>query len=292
LSSSRKTRSRAGSRARSTLESFRLVLDGLAELSGLTFCVHDLTGFTRSGEGSVLPKRLRVHSDRFCAGVKRRRQSLCYRDDFRLANARAGQLRRPFVKRCHAGVSEVVVPVLVGGRHVGTIFAGPLLEKGRRPPAGAAAAAGLPVRAPGELKRLGRLISVIAGFAAQAGEALMIQELEASARSEPVRRALRFAARRYADPITVADASREAFLSTSRFAHVFSDEMGLPFHRYVQALRIGRAKSLLAGSSMRVIDVAARCGFCNQNYFASVFKRAVGATPREYRRSQQESIDI
>jgi AraC-like DNA-binding protein len=285
----KRSRSRARSRARSTLESFRLVLDGLAELSGLTFCVHDLTGFTRSGEGSVLPDRLRRHSGRFCAEVKRRRQSLCYRDDFHLANARAGQLRRSFVKRCHAGVSEVVVPVLVGGRHVGTIFAGPLLEKGRRPPD---AATGLPVRAPGELRRLGRLVSVIAGFAAQAGEALMLQELESEARSEPVRRALRFAAEHFSEPITVADASREAFLSTSRFAHVFSEEMDLPFHKYVQALRIGRAKSLLAGSSMRVTDVAARCGFCNQNYFASVFKRAVGATPREYRRSQQESIDI
>ena len=103
-----------------------------------------------------------------------------------------------------------------------------------------------------KLMRIGKVISVIAGFAAQAAEALTIQELEGKARSEPVRRALRFAAENYSQAVTVKDAAREVFLSASRFAHVFSQEMGIPFHRYLGALRISRAKSLLASSSMRI----------------------------------------
>jgi AraC-like DNA-binding protein len=268
------------------MASFKLVLEGISELSGMALCLHDRSEFTK---GARLPRRFRMHSHPFCAGVKEHAQNLCYRDDFHRANARAAKLRRPFVKRCHAGVSEVVVPVILGGEHAGTIFAGPFIEKGSKAPRGAA---DLEVRSRAEITRLGRLISVIAGFAAQAGEALMIQEMEAAARSEPVRRALRFAAENYPRAITVKDAAGNAYLSPSRFAHVFSEEMGMPFHRYLSALRIARAKALLASSSMRVIDVAARCGFCNQNYFAGVFKKAVGMTPREYRRSQQESVDI
>jgi AraC-like DNA-binding protein len=268
------------------MDNFKPVLDGLAELSGLTLCVHDLVGFTRKAR---LPRRLGMHSHPFCQHVKLNGQSACYRDDFRKANARAGELRRPFVKRCHAGVFELVVPILLGGEHAGTIFAGPVTLKGqKRRPGGPE----LEVRSRAELGRIGKVISVIASFAAQAAEALAIQELEAKARSEPVRRALRFAAENYASPVTVDDVAREVFLSSSRFAHVFSEEMGIPFHRYLGTLRISRAKALLSNSSLRVIDVAARCGFCNQNYFASVFKTEIGKTPREYRRLQQESIDI
>jgi AraC-like DNA-binding protein len=273
-------------RARTMMETLRSVLEGIAELSGLTLCLHDLADFTR---GARLPKGMRMHSHPFCANVKLDRQDLCYRDDFRRANARAGKLRRPFVKRCHAGVSELVVPILLAGEHVGTIFAGPVRLKGEKSPK---PAADLSLRSRAELMRLGKVVSVIAGFAAQAAEALAIQELEGRARSEPVRRALRFAAENYPRAITVENAAREVFLSASRFAHVFSKEMGIPFHRYLAALRISRAKSLLSSSSMRIIDVAARCGFCNQNYFAGVFKKETGKTPREYRRAQQESIDI
>jgi AraC-like DNA-binding protein len=270
---------------------FRQVLESLSELSGLTICLHDLTGFTRVEGRRLLPSRFYLHSDGFCSGIKKHSQHLCYRDDFRRANARAAEMRRPFVKRCHAGVTEVVVPVLLRGAHVGTIFVGPVLESGKRGPRGPGPK-GLAARSAAELKSLGKLVSVIAGYAASAGEALVLQEMESRARSEPVRRALRFAAENYGRSLTVADAARAALLSPSRFAHVFSEEMDLPFHRYLQTLRLQAAKSLLAGSSLKIIDVAARCGFCNQNYFASVFKRSEGLTPREYRRIQQESVDI
>ncbi len=279
-------RTRTSDRAQAMMDNFTAVLEGLAELSDLTLCVHDLVGFARKAK---LPGHLGMHSHPFCQRVKRDRQPACYRDDFHKANARAGKLRRPFVKRCHAGVSELVVPILLGGEHAGTIFAGPVTLKSEMLSPGAPK---LEVRSRTELERIGKVISVIAGFAAQAAEALAIQELEGKARSEPVRRALRFAAENYSEGITVEDAAGKVFLSASRFAHVFSEEMGIPFHRYLGTLRISRAKSLLASSSMRVIDVAARCGFCNQNYFASVFKTETGKTPREYRRIQQESIDI
>jgi len=273
-------------RAGAMVADLRPVLAGIAELSGLSICVHDLAGFARHAR---LPKPMRRHSHAFCRGVKRDREDLCYRDDFKRANARAGTLRRPYIKRCHAGVTELVVPVMLDGEHAGTVFAGPVSLRDEQPPAGSL---GIETRSRAQLMRLGKVISVIAGFAAQAGEALRLQELEGQSRSEPVRQALRYAARNYSRPLTVEDAAREVFLSGSRFAHVFSEEMGVPFHHYLAALRISRAKSLLANSSMRVIDVAARCGFCNQNYFASVFKQKTGRTPREYRRLQQESVDI
>ena len=284
------------SRSRSTMSGFKLVLDSISELSGLDVCVHDIVGFTRSGKTRLLPQRLGLHTHPYCRSVKRRDSKQCVAEDSVKTNARARKLSRPFIKKCHAGVSELVVPVFIGGLHSGTIFLGPFLADDDAPPSlsspSATARGNLPRRPGSEIRKLGKFVSVMAGFAAQAGEALMLREQESRARSEPVRRALRFAAEHYGSPVTVAEVAAKAYLSASRFAHLFSEEMGIPFHQYLNSLRINRARNLLTHTSLKILDVAAQCGFCNQNYFASVFKKAVGDSPRNFRRKQQDSIDI
>jgi AraC-like DNA-binding protein len=265
------------------------ILASVSRLSGLSICLHDLAGFTREAGRRILPANLYLHHHPFCARLKSRRQPACYRGDFERANRRAGELRRVFVKKCHAGALEAVVPVFISGNHVGTLFAGPAAERGRPLPGGGRS---LPVRSRRELLEVGRLLAVVAGYAAEAAQALMLEGMARAARSEPVRRATALAERRYGERLTVADAAGEAYLSPSRFAHVFAAETGLPFHRYLAALRVEKARGLLAHSSLRITEVAARCGFCNQNYFAGVFRARTGMTPTEYRRKQQQSIDI
>jgi len=275
--------------ARSLRAGFATALATISHLSGLSICLHDLAGFTRQARRRILPAKLYLHHHPFCARVKRRRQPACYRQDFELANRQAGQLGRVGVKRCHAGVLEAVVPVFISGSHVGTLFAGPAAERGRPLPAGGA---GLPVRTRAELLEVGRLLAVLAGYAAEAGQALLLEQMARAERSEPVRRAMALAERRFAGPLSVAEAAGEAYLSPSRFAHVFAAATGLPFHRYLAALRVEKAKALLAHSSLHITEVAARTGFCNQNYFASLFRARTGLAPTEYRRRQQKSIDI
>jgi AraC-like DNA-binding protein len=269
--------------------SFATALAGIAKLSGLSFCLHDLADFSREDGRPLLPKLWYRHGHPFCVRTKARAEAACMRQDFDRANRRAGAVRRVFVKRCHAGVIEAVVPVVIAGSHAGTIFLGPAIERGRRLAPGTAR---LPVRSRRELLEVGRLLSVLAGYAAEAGGALQLQRLAHAVRSEPVRRAMELAERRSAEPLTVADAAREAFLSPSRFAHVFSAEAGMPFHKYLAAMRVEKAKGLLAHSSLNIGEIAARCGFCNQNYFAAIFRERAGMPPGEYRRRRQKSVEI
>jgi AraC-like DNA-binding protein len=269
---------------------FRLVMESLSRLSGLHVCLHDLTGFTRSEGRGLLPRSLMLHWHPFCRAAKRRPggEKRCLSDCAVAANRRAAEVRRPFIKRCHAGAVEVVVPVMLGGRHAGTLFAGPTAARAADCRCGMPAR---PMRTRAELLELGRLLSVITVFAAEAGQALQLRRIEEGARSEPVRLALRFAAERCCEPVTVADAARDAYLSPSRFAHLFSEETGVPFHRYLNALRLDRARSLLAHSSLKIAEVAAQCGFCNQNYFAEVFRRAAGCTPSRFRQEKRASLE-
>ena len=77
----------------------------------------------------------------------------------------------------------------------------------------------------------------------------------------------------------------EAGIGTHAFSAAFVKAHGLPPHRYVVERRIERAKRLLRDSDLPVAAIAVQTGFSSQSHLASVFKRTVGLTPREYQRS-------
>jgi AraC-like DNA-binding protein len=264
------------------------VLRSLSRACGLSVCLHDVTDFTRVGASERLSVELRTHQNPFCLAVKERAGKACVRDDLRNANRKAARLRTSFVKRCHAGVLELVTPVMLEGAHVGSLFLGPTADSGTRR---ARVPAKLPVRSRKELGEFAALAAVVADHLAQVGETMRMYEAQSAKRSEPVTRGIEFASRKYAEPVTVVDAARHACLSPSRFAHVFSEETGLPFHAYLTGVRIERAKRMLTRSTLRVSEVAAMTGFCNQNYFASVFRKHTQKTPTEYRRVHGEAVD-
>ena len=72
-------------------------------------------------------------------------------------------------------------------------------------------------------------------------------------------------------------------LSPYHFARAFKRSFGVPPHRYHTGRRIERAKVLLAERS--VTDVAMAVGFAGTSSFSAAFRRATGASPREFRRT-------
>jgi AraC-like DNA-binding protein len=56
-------------------------------------------------------------------------------------------------------------------------------------------------------------------------------------------------------------------------------------------MRIEKAKKLLReNSEYNVSEIADQCGFCNYNYFITVFRRETGTTPRKYRKNAENKI--
>jgi AraC family transcriptional regulator len=77
-----------------------------------------------------------------------------------------------------------------------------------------------------------------------------------------------------------------ARLSVYHFAQQFRRATGLPPYQYVIARRVERAKHLLqTGSDFSLAEVAASAGFSDQSQFCYHFKRLVGVTPGQFRRS-------
>ena len=75
-------------------------------------------------------------------------------------------------------------------------------------------------------------------------------------------------------------------LNPYHFARQFKAATGLPPHQYIITRRVERAKQLLqTRSDFSLAEVAADAGFSDQSQFSHHFKRQVGVTPRQFRRS-------
>jgi len=85
------------------------------------------------------------------------------------------------------------------------------------------------------------------------------------------------------EELTLHEMAQCAGLSTAHFSETFRESTGESPHRFVLRQRVERAKEMLCGTEMRVLDVAVACGFKTQQHFARVFRRICGASPMEYR---------
>jgi AraC-like DNA-binding protein len=88
-----------------------------------------------------------------------------------------------------------------------------------------------------------------------------------------------------AHPWTLDGLARTVGLSRATFAARFTGRVGEPAIRYLQALRMQRAKTLLLDQNATVAAVAGQVGYQSDVAFAAAFKREVGSAPGAYRRS-------
>lgn len=71
-------------------------------------------------------------------------------------------------------------------------------------------------------------------------------------------------------------------LSKSYFSKLFKQVTGVGINEYITTTRISAAQNLLSKNNLSITEVATRCGFNDSNYFAAVFKKIKGITPKKY----------
>jgi AraC family transcriptional regulator len=80
----------------------------------------------------------------------------------------------------------------------------------------------------------------------------------------------------------LADCAR---LSQYHFARAFRRSTGMSPQRYVARRRIERAQYLMLWTDTSLSQIAFECGFSDQSHFNRAFVKAVGETPRAWRRT-------
>jgi len=84
----------------------------------------------------------------------------------------------------------------------------------------------------------------------------------------------------------VRDIAAAMGLSERRLADLFRDFLGQPPYAYFLQLRIRKAKELLVRSSAATIrEIAGQVGFRDASHFVATFRKHVGLTPEQFRRS-------
>ena len=81
----------------------------------------------------------------------------------------------------------------------------------------------------------------------------------------------------------VADAVQHAGVSRRTLEKRFRRAFGRSLHQEVDRIRFDRAKDLLATTSLKVSDIAGRCGFADYVRFAKRFRLRIGCSPTQYR---------
>ena len=99
-----------------------------------------------------------------------------------------------------------------------------------------------------------------------------------------LRRVLDYVAANIKDDITLLDLAGIAGYSPFHFARKFTLAMGISPHRYISRLRLEGAMAELAAGKLPLAQIALNAQFSSQASFTRAFHRAIGMTPKEYRR--------
>lgn len=83
--------------------------------------------------------------------------------------------------------------------------------------------------------------------------------------------------------ISPEEIAEKLCLSYSSFRKSFKEYTGFSPAKYINDVRMNKAKELLTNSDMSIKEISYASGFNNHDYFFTAFRRRTGQTPAEYR---------
>ncbi len=87
----------------------------------------------------------------------------------------------------------------------------------------------------------------------------------------------------YAEHVGLDDIAGALRVSPYHLSHVFSQESEFSLFSYLTQIRMDRARELLKERALNVGEVANSVGYDDPNYFAKVFQKNCGCSPKDYR---------
>jgi AraC-like DNA-binding protein len=118
------------------------------------------------------------------------------------------------------------------------------------------------------------LVAPVMNFSSATGDAL-------------VDRALALLDRQFGRDLSDDDVAEQLGLSTSHFRHLFKQATGQPFHKYLIALRLEKARLMLLQQQIPVSDVAHAVGFSSAAHFSRAFQKRFAVAPSALRQARR-----
>ncbi|HWI61024.1 MAG TPA: response regulator [Symbiobacteriaceae bacterium] len=100
---------------------------------------------------------------------------------------------------------------------------------------------------------------------------------------QAVEQGKRFVEAHFAEEITLERVAQEVSLTPYYYSKIFSRVVGQTLVDYLTAVRVEKAKQLLADPAVSIKEACFSVGYNDPNYFSRVFKKVTGQTPTEFR---------
>lgn len=117
------------------------------------------------------------------------------------------------------------------------------------------------------------------------GQAQYVPQSVPESHGERFTRTREWALRRLGEPLDIEQLAAHASVSTRTFSRRFRDETGYTPMQWIMRARVDRARELLEETDLGVEEVAASAGLGTATNLRRYFRRVLGTTPTEYRRT-------
>lgn len=217
----------------------------------------------------------------------------CRHCDMAACTAAAGKTKT-YIYRCHAGLTEAVMPLYIGDVQVGFllfghVFAYRSFEEGWSTIQKCCEALPVDMKKLKESCKDSPLISQdyiqSAARILHAVSSFLVLERMATLQADSFSSRLdAYLSEHFVEPITAQLLCQRLGIGRTYLYKLSQQLYGCGISQHVKKLRIDHAKQLLTDRrDLKISEIAMDCGFSDYNYFIAVFSRIVGKPPKAYR---------
>jgi len=102
-----------------------------------------------------------------------------------------------------------------------------------------------------------------------------------------ISKAIDYISDHYMDPLKISQLSEKCHMSEAHFRRLFSSYMKMSPVGYINSVRINIACDYMRKTNDSIFDIAHKCGFSTESTFHRNFKKVMGISPGEWRRSPE-----
>lgn len=194
------------------------------------------------------------------------------------------------IHNCHAGLTDMAVPVIRGGTVIAFIILGQIKNN---------------VTYNQILQNTNDLnfdkalleesynkliefdtsrINSIANIAVMIAEHILLNDMLKLMSDAHIQRSFEFIEKNMNKPISITDLCEYSNISKSVLYKSFQKHLNTSPNQYINEKKIAKAKDLINNTEMPIKEIADNLGFTNTTYFYKLFKKVTGITPIQYKK--------